>query len=505
MTVEMALIAGGEAEVLAPIARAPIRSLLAALDGAGIRYCHWKSNIRLPESLAGQGDLDLLVDRRDAARLQAALLESGFRIAMSATGIGHPGVFHAFALDPDRADLIHVHAYFQIVTGDSLAKSYRLPFEETLLASTRRLHGVPVPAAELELMLFVLRIALKHTSLPEVLLVSRGYGTIQGELSWLRAAADPRAAEDAWSGWLPGVPVDLFRDLLEAIADRSAVGRRIVLGRRLARHLRGWRRLDPITAAASRWWRVTTLALGRVRRRRALVPVTSGIIVALVGPKATGKSTLSDAAARRLGKHLSVRRVHVGKPPPTALSIPFRALLPLARRLVPGERSQEYEAPERRRQRRYSLLHVLRMTALAYERRALLRRCWRQAAAGSIVIADRYPSASVGAIDSPRFDDAALVLCESRLKRWLMRRERALYDGLPRPTLVIRLSAPIETAIRRDAERIKDDGPNALAVGRRRAIETATDFPGSRVIEVDTEGPLDQTVRTVTDAIWRSI
>ena len=30
---------------------APVAALLAALRVRGVRYCHWKSNIRLPESL----------------------------------------------------------------------------------------------------------------------------------------------------------------------------------------------------------------------------------------------------------------------------------------------------------------------------------------------------------------------------------------------------------------------------------------------------------------------
>ena len=453
----------------------------------------------------GTGDLDLLVDRVDATRFQAALLENAFKITKSGTGAGHPGVFHAFGLDPERGTLIHVHAYFQIVTGDSLVKNYRLPFEETLLANTRRLHGVPVPTAEAELVLFTLRIALKHTSPAELFLVSRGYGEVPRELNWLRAAADARAANAVWQAWLPGAPARLFPDLMEAIAEPGAVMRRIYLGRQVARHLRGWRRLGPLAAAASQSWRFAALVLGRFRRRRGRTPPAAGIIIAFVGPKATGKSTLSAATARRLGCHFNVRRVHVGKPPGTALSLLPRLFLPLARRLLPGQRSREYENPEGRREKRCSLLHMLRLTLLAYDRRALLRHCWRHAAAGSIVIADRYPSASIGATDSSRFDDAALAQCGSRLKRWLMEHERAFYAGLPQPRLVIRLAAPIETTIRRDAERDKEDGPDSAAVERRRQMETETEFPGARVVTVDTDRPLEETLNTVMRAVWTAI
>jgi hypothetical protein len=368
--------------------REPIRRLLAALDHMGLRYCHWKSNLRLADSLAGEGDLDLLIDRHDAARFQRALLKSGFKIVVSASGAGHPGVFHAFALDPDLLQLLHVHAYFQIVTGDSLVKTYHLPVEEMLLANTRRLNGVPVPTAEAELVLFTLRIALKHTSLAELFLVRRHYDIVRQELNWLCSAADVDKAQDVWTNWFAGAPVSLFHALIEAIAEPEAIGRRIMLGHRVARHFRGWRRIDPVSAALSRTRRILQLLM---RRRRRLVPAAAGLVIAFVGPKATGKSTLSLAAARILEHDFDVRPVHVGKPPASLVSLLPRLALPLARRLLPGQRSSAHENVEQRQEAHFSLLNVLWLTVLAHDRRALLRRCWRYAAAGSIVIADRYP------------------------------------------------------------------------------------------------------------------
>ncbi len=483
----------------------PIQALLATLDRNGIRYCHWKSNVRLLESLSGEGDLDLLVDRHDAAAFMTALLEGGFKLAGSASGIGHPGVMHAFALDAESAALVHVHAYFQIVTGDSLAKSYRLPLETMLLGDTRRLHGIPVPSAEAELVSFVLRIALKHVSLVEVLLVSRHYDAVIDELAWLREAADPVEAEALWQRLAPTAPVSLFRSLQDAIADEHGMARRVRLGWEVRRHLEGWRRLGPVSAMASRFWRVFMLAIGRIRRRRGLVPSTSGIIVAFVGPKATGKSTLSAAVARRLGRHYSVRQVHVGKPPATALTLLPRILLPLARRILSGRRAREFQEPSRPAGSRVTFLYALRFAMLAHERRALLRRCWRHAAAGSIVVADRYPSADPGASDSGRFEEVDIARCGSRSIRWLMQAERRCYAGLPRPELIIRLSAPMETSLRRDAARDKAGGPDPMAVKRRRQSETLAAFPGVRAVTLDTDRPLDETLREAMLAVWSGI
>jgi len=182
-----------------------------------------------------------------------------------------------------------------------------------------------------------------------------------------------------------------------------------------------------------------------------------------------------------------------------------RLFVPAARFLLSKERAGEYEKPERRREQRYSLLYILRMTLLAYDRRKLLTRALRAATAGSVVISDRYPSESVGTIDSCCFDEVALAKCSSPLKRWLMNRERALYKGLPRPGLVLRLTAPIETTIERDARRLKQGGPDAAAVRRRWELESRPEFPGTPVIQIDTNRSLDETAPMVVGAVWSAL
>lgn len=497
----------GQSEDFGPAisSKAIIRNLFGSLEQQGIRYCHWKSNIRLEETLAAADDIDLLVDQRDAGLFQAALLENGFKLAQSRSGIGHPGVFHALGLEEPSLELVHVHAYFQIVSGDSLVKNYRLPIERFLLEHTRYLHGVRVPAPEAELVLFALRVALKHTAPIEIWMANREYQSTSRELGWLRASADARSAEALCSTWFPSIDPQLFQQLLDAIAADDAVIRRAVIGWRVARRLRGLRRLNPILAATSRLWRVVSLVANRVRRRKDLILQTGGLIVALAGPKAVGKSTISQELANRLGLQLDVVRIHAGKPPPTAVTLLPRLLVPVARLLFSNERAGEYEKPERRRSKQYSLLYILRMTLLAYDRRRLLGRALRASTAGSIVISDRYPSERLGAIDSGCFDEEALEKSRSPLSRWLMTLERSLSRDWPRPGLLLCLEAPIKTTIERDARRIKQDGPDAAAVVRRWELENRPECSGTPVTVIDTNRPLDETVRTAVGAVWSAL
>ena len=460
-----------------PSTKAVILKLVEELDAADVRYCHWKSNARVADTLAGMEDIDLLVDRRHAELFQTVLLATGFKLAQSYSGIGHPAVFNALALDDATADLVHLHAHYQIVSGDSLVKNYRFPLEDLLLAHTRTVHGVKVPAAEVDLLLFLLRVALKHTSLIEILKVNLHYSKVIAELAWLLKTADVKETQALLEQWLPMVEPSLLQELLQAAADDGAVLRRMILGWRVAWRLREFRRVDVFRAFLSRQWRLVWYVISRCQRRRDFVPLTGGLIVALVGPKASGKSTVGAQLVVRLGRHLVVTRIHAGKPPATSLSALPRLFVPLARKLMPHERLGEYEKPERRLAKVFSLFYVVRMFLLAHDRRKLLFRALRAATAGEIVVSDRYPSETVRAIDSSCFDEEAQVGCPSAFKRWFMRQERERYRGLPKPALVLRLVTSLDVAVRRDAEREKLGGPDAEAVRRRWDLEILCGVP----------------------------
>ncbi len=482
-----------------------LRRLFEMLDAKQVRYCHWKSNMRLAEALSGDEDVDLLVDRRHASAFHSILTEIGFKMAGSRAGIGHPGVFHVLALDENGGGLLHLHVYFQIVSGDSLVKNYRFAIEDALLDQTQIWNGVRIPTAEAELVIFALRVALKHVSLIEILLARRDAARMADEMMWLRGSARTQVSTRLCAEWFPELDTALLWKVVASFSDSKAKPwTLILLGRRVARALKGRRRYRSMQALFCRFRHVAALFLGRIKRRRDFVLQNGGMIVALVGPKATGKSTLTSAIAGHFSRQLDVVRFHVGKPPSTALTWTAHMLVPVARRLYPRETSGAYESDQRRQQKRYSLLFVLRMALLAYDRRALLRRAQRVSAGGGLAICDRYPAATIGAIDSSCFDDVAIRTCGSRVKRWLMLWERSIYRSLPRAGLVVRLIAPIETTLARDAARIKQGGPNSEAVRRRWTLERSGEF-SANIVSIETNQPLNETVNSVIKAVWSAL
>src|SRR3546814_20559640 len=109
--------------------------------------------------------------------------------------------------------LVDLHAYHQIVSGDSLVKNYRFPIERTILDSTCYLEGVRVPDPCAELALFVLRIALQHLSPVEIVKSNRHYAKFSAELACLCCRAASARAPALCAGWFPAPLPALFHRL----------------------------------------------------------------------------------------------------------------------------------------------------------------------------------------------------------------------------------------------------------------------------------------------------
>jgi thymidylate kinase len=494
---------------------ATVSALFERLDEAGVRYCHWKSNWALAETLEGKTDLDLLVSREDASPYRRILGDLGFRPAALHGAVPFPAVEHDVALDDTTGTLVHVHSYYRVISGGSLVKNYHLPLEDMLLGDVRREAGINVPSRGAELIVFVLRMSLKHATMPELLLVLRDRESVRREATWL-VTPDARAeAEALLPTWLPTVDPVLFAAALDALTVPVSVARRILVGRRMRVALRPYTRRGRVRAWLAEMGAFTDKAVARSRgSRKRLSPAAGGAVIAFVGPEATGKSTLLADAERWLGAHFTVQRVHAGKPPSTFLTLAPNLLLPALRSLFPEQRSTRVTAggstlgvEERvgsaRAGRQFPMLFGIRSVLLAHDRRALLTRAYASAANGVIVLSDRYPSVERGAVDGAQLGHGQAPAPEGPVRRRLVALEARLYREIPPPDLVVYLTAPLEVALERNRERGKSE-PESYVLSRH-ARSSRLEFERTTVHRLATDRPLDDVVHELRHVIWTAL
>jgi thymidylate kinase len=484
-----------------------IRRLFECLDAQGVEYCHWKSNAFLGAALDGEGDLDLLVRREHGDLFEALLTSLRFKQMTMPRWRSVPSVLHYLGLDPDTGLLVHLHVYLRLVTGGSLAKPCWLPLEALLLESRRRLDGVWVPAKDAELLLFVLRKMLEYSSPTEGPLAVRESRRAVLELEWLLAGGTLAQAERLVDRWLPQIDRALFRRAAAALMPSGSIPRRCLIAatvRWRLRHcmLQGLPLLEGARAARLVRW-VILRCLGRPPRAR---PLRGGVLVAVVGPEASGKSTLVRELRDWLAQHMSVTLVHAGKPPSTSLTALPDLLLPFLRRALPRHRSFQVDHDRLSGDATVSgtraMLYAVRAVLLASSRRRLLERAQRTVVGGALVISDRFPSMTIGAADSAQLD-AAMPGSSVALLRRLGMLERRLYRDIRTPDIVFRLDLSPAMAVARNAERDKDE--TDAYVRHRHARWILPQFPASRVLDLDTARPLAETLLTAKQAVWECL
>jgi thymidylate kinase len=465
-----------------------------------VRYCHWKGRFHAQRALSGEGDLDLLVDRRDAGRFESVLALLGFKRAVDPLRPRTPSVSHYYGLDEMTGALLHVHVYYRLVTGENLLDNYSLPLEELLLRNARLEDGMPVAQPGAALLVVVVRAMLKRASITEELVFGGDTESVQDKLRALLSEGSEAEASRLVEQWLPGLSPELFQQCLEALRGKTSWRRRFRLARKLRRRLAGYRRFPWAVEAGLRTWVIIKRGLWRLLQgsggRKDLD--ASGAVIAFVGLDASGKSTLVREARGWLGKVFRVSAHHLGKP-----SSAWATLLPnLARRLLSWARPSLHMSARQDGKvgSGGGLLYRLRMVLLAWDRRALAIKLHRRAANGWIVLCDRYPSAQVGAIDG-----AILPVGEDGgLKGYLARLENRLYRQAPPPDIVIRVVAPAEVAVERNRLRRepgKEKSDTYVAYNHRHV--RLPSFQGAHTLELSTNRSRDETVQDLRRILWQ--
>lgn len=423
-----------------------VSELASRLADAGVSYCHWKSNESIDRSLSGENDLDLLVVRADRTRFLTVLMSMGAVQAVSRRLVV-PGIEDYLLMDDATGRIVHVQPHFELIVGDDMTKSFRLPVEHLMMAGVTDC-GLPVPAPEIEYLVFLLRMAIKHCP-PETLVARKGRltGTERSELDWLESRIRSDVIDDARAAAFPHIEASLWQDLRRALEPNASFIDRGRSGRAVLKAVEAdGRRSLPSDLVLKMWRRVR---LRRIPTSKKLVG--GGVIVGVVGGDGSGKSTLVAAISEQFDSVLDVRKVHLGKPPRGLLT---RVVRRIFRPVRDRGRLAETRAPMWTRFDAhpgvvFSLWHWL----VARDRLRAYRRMRRSAGSGALLVTDRYPLPALRSMDCPRLQE---LPAGGRVAERLARSEAAMYRRIGRPDLLLVVRVPPSVAVGRRPEQDRD-------------------------------------------------
>ena len=266
--------------------------------------------------------------------------------------------------------------------------------------------------------------------------------------------------------------------------------------------------LNPATwASVKRFFRFIPKVYARfIKKNRTHTFSTGGRVIAIIGPEATGKSTISRILVEWFGEFFEVLHIHGGNPPPTWVTWVPNTVIPVLRKLLPRFRttnidSDVYQMGQDVLSGPRLFVYVVRSLMIAFDRRQLLVRVFKSASKGCVVICDRYPTVEVGAMDSAQLDQTNPSIAQSAIYRKLARIEEAWYQSIPPPDIVVQLYVPVDIAVKRNVERQKPEVEDEAYVRRRHNQSEIQRYDRSIVIRVDTSQDIESTILKIKAAV----
>lgn len=490
--------------------------LINDLNTEGINYVHWKSNIDLAEAKSGEMDLDFLVDRESFLPTVTILSRLGFKPALTISGANPPGISHFYAYDAGRDRFAHIHLFSRVLTGESFLKSHFFPFERMMLSNPDNQDRMKVASKPAELVLFIIRTYIKFGSPLDLAFVWKKTEKIKAELAWLNNGSDLSKSVQLLNKHCPVIDEGLFTRCIETLNGNYPLYRKILLSQKVRNRIRNYSKYTWSERAVSYFH----LLISQIRRKlgpkkKSKVLQNGGTVIALVGADGTGKSTLTSEINRWLGEHLASRKMHAGKPPASLLTAPLNLAMWFGHRILILIRNRKSgDGGPARKKSSYSnndslasLMYAVRAVALAWDRRKITLKGWRSAARGEIVIFDRYPSITRGAMDSPRLQEHEKSSgWISSLYNTAARLERRLYDQIPPPDVIIRLHVPVEIAKERNRSRgTEGEEPDEYIEARHAHPIEWHRSDTERIFDVSTDQPLSKTIKEIKEIVWKTV
>ena len=492
-----------------------VSRLIRRLAQEQVRYCHWKSNEHLGAALAGDTDIDLLVDHEAATLVTRLLAEVGFKQFTAPSEIAYVGVEDYIGLDEETGRLAHVHLHYRLVLGEKFLKGYRLPWEHILLASRKvdSASGMYVCDPSLELLLLLLRGAIKLRRRDRLSAGRRRHylaGDFEREFLWLVARMS-RDHLGTLAKELLGP--DAAAVVVSMVPQLPSTTQLLDLRRAAAPVLDRFRTFDRRGADLQRWRREWQSRSSRGLRRyfgiRMPIGFTDprgGVIVAFVGADGSGKSTVVKAMSAWLAWRLEVVPIYLGfgdgrmsltRGMLQALArVWTRSTKPPSQTAGPGSGGAWSGLGQQAR----AAWRVLWAGSIVREKQARMRQAVRARNLGQVVICDRYPQAQIGELgDGPllgRLESAPGALGRAS------RRELQAYQRMEAiaPDLVVKLHVSPEVSARRKHDVSLESLHQRVDVVRTLRFPRAT-----RVVEIDTDQRLDQVLLQAKRAVWDAL
>ncbi len=214
-------------------------------------------------------------------------------------------------------------------------------------------------------------------------------------------------------------------------------------------------------------------------------------LISVIGSDGSGKSTVCEHLITCVEKYGPAAMVHLGKQAGNVERVLVK--IPFLGKLL----GKSIDRNKIKVAKKSKLRPIAAAVIIAFVVRRLLRfrRMLALRQQGKIILSDRFPQVEIdGAFDGPTIP---IDIAGNRFVKWAARREHEAFNWMTqlKPDLVIKLNVDLDVACARKPDHRRE------SLEKKIAIVPQLQFPGSEVVNIDANLPLEQVLSSAEAAI----
>ena len=447
-------------------------NIFRLMTESNIPYVSWKNNHEIEDFMDKGSDLDLYIPIKYKSEFINIAKKSWWVLVFNPVA-KFDSIEHFYTIDKGF-NIYHLHVYFEIVTGESWTKEYRLPIGDFLMNNrcNHKEFGIDILNDKCQAYLFALRHILKCGSITSRLLYLKEIDSYQSEWKLCNFNASNL------KGYGP--------ILLNEVIDNSGLLEGFSLSKYINSmvfrfKLRPYLRINYFLLSVYRAKSFIVRLVNKLFLKRKKLLKNKGQIISISGVDGSGKSSMVDMLDLNFSRFLTVRRLSLGKPQGKVIEF--------FRKLLHHKRINKNIVKKKKNEQSTTLFKSISLVILAILRIMKSNKAKHYSNKGYVVLVDRWPTLELGKMDGPKINSSNK---SNFLVKFLSKFEKKIYKAMPSADICFFLEVSVDTAIKRNFMRIKDDKETESEI-RERHIQNKNIKPiTKKLIMFDNNGVFEE-------------